>query len=176
MGIDVQAAMAQKTELDRAADDITSMILQLEKTRGEFVTGWRSPEIYDMESAFDENIRRLERIRAELQETGQCILKNADDIQREEEERRAREEAERRAREEAERRAREEADRRAREQADRRAAEEAARDEAARAEAARQQAAAASAQSNNTGSSGSTSSSGGGIFSGITNFWKSLFR
>ena len=176
MGFDINAAMAQKTELDRAADDITSLIDQLEKTRTEFLVGWKSSEVYDMEAVFDENIRRLKRIRSELQETGQCILKNVEDIQREEEERRAREEAERRAREETERRAREEADRRAREQADRRAAEEAARrDEAARAEAARQQAA-ASAQTNSTGSSGSTSSSGGGIFSGIANFWKSLFR
>ena len=129
MGFDASAAMAHKTELDRAADDITSLIHQLEKTRAEFMSGWRSVEVYDMEAAFDENIRRLERLRSELQETGQCILKNAEDIQREEEERRAREEAERRAREEAERRAREQAQqqRQERELAERRAAEEAAR-------------------------------------------------
>ena len=173
MGFDINAAMAQKTELDRAADDITSLIHQLEKTRAEFMSGWRSVEVYDMEAAFDENIRRLERLRSELQETGQCLLKNAEDIQREEEERRAREEAERRAREEAERRAREQAQQQRREQelAERRAAEEAA---ARRAEAERQQAEAAKAQAQAAASAVNNASNG--ILSGITNFWKSLFR
>ncbi len=117
MEYDVSAAMAQKTELDKAADEITMIISRLENARNEYIAGWKSAEVYDVESAIDADIRKLRSLRDEIQDAGHAILKNAEDIQREEEERLAREEEERRAKEEEERLAREEEERLAAENA-----------------------------------------------------------
>ena len=116
MAYDVSAAMAQKTELDKAADEITMIISRLENARNEYIAGWKSAEVYDVESAIDADIRKLRSLRDEIQDAGHAILKNAEDIQREEE-RLAREEEERRAKEEEERLAREEEERLAAENA-----------------------------------------------------------
>ena len=99
MAYDISAAMSQKTEMDKAADEITRIITRLENTRNEFLSGWKCSEVFDVETVIEDNIRRLKLLRGELQDVGHSILKNAEDI-RLEEELKAKEE-ERLAREEA---------------------------------------------------------------------------
>ena len=172
MSLDFAAAVAQKNELDKAADEILTIKNQLERAKEGYKSGWRSPEVYDMEAAIDRTIRRLENLQRELQDTGHCILKNAEDIQREEEERRAAEEARRRAEEESRRRAEEDARRRAEEDA-RRSAEESARQNSVKNEPVNTVPVTTSTASNPNVIS---QSSGNGFVSAIKNIWRAFFR